>query len=190
MKLSAFICAILFAAAAPVAAAAAVWTADLSGENVVPPNASPGSGTVTVTYDEATQVMSFDIVYADLQSGPTNWRLHCCAGPGVNTSAAIIEFDAVIATSGNYVFSRNLTTGLTPGFVTSFGGGNDDAAIAALIAGLNAGEAYFIIATAAFPGGEVRGQLALVPLPAAAWMFIAGAALLAGRARVLRRNAA
>jgi hypothetical protein len=53
-------------------------------------------------------------------------------------------------------------------FVTA-NGGTALSAEAALIAGLNAGQAYVNIHDAEFPGGEIRGQL--VPEPAT-WSFV------------------
>jgi hypothetical protein len=49
-----------------------------------------------------------------------------------------------------------------------------DGARAALLAGLGAGEAYLNIHTQTFPGGEIRGNFALVPEPATWAMMIVG----------------
>ena len=52
-----------------------------------------------------------------------------------------------------------------------------------LVNGLNAGQAYFNIHTRAFPGGELRANLALVPEPAAWAMMIAGFGLIGATLR-------
>jgi len=59
-----------------------------------------------------------------------------------------------------------------------------------LIAGLNAGEAYFNIHTNVFPGGEIRAFLTQTPLPGALSLFGTGLALLALVGRSKRRRLA
>lgn len=50
-------------------------------------------------------------------------------------------------------------------------------------AGLAEGKAYFNIHTTLYPGGEIRGFLAPVPVPAAVWLFGSGLLGLVGVAR-------
>ncbi|MBN9426874.1 MAG: CHRD domain-containing protein, partial [Burkholderiales bacterium] len=77
------------------------------------------------------------------------------------------------------------------GFIPSFAGGNPDNAEQALIAGFNAGTAYFNIHTDTFPAGEIRGflqqQAQSVPEPAS-WMLLAPALALALTAGGRRRR--
>src|SRR5678816_3651405 len=61
-------------------------------------------------------------------------------------------------------------------FVTANGGLTG--AFTGLLAGLDAGKAYFNVHSSAFPGGEIRGFLAPVPLPAALPLFTTGLGLL------------
>ncbi|WP_424206600.1 CHRD domain-containing protein [Sulfuricaulis sp.] len=49
------------------------------------------------------------------------------------------------------------------------------------------GHAYFNIHTSMFTGGEIRGFLAPVPIPAAAWLFGSGLLGLMGIARQRRQ---
>jgi hypothetical protein len=58
-------------------------------------------------------------------------------------------------------------------FVAMFSGGLPQAE-AALISGLENGQTYFNIHTPMNPGGEIRGELAPVPLPAALSLFATG----------------
>ena len=51
----------------------------------------------------------------------------------------------------------------TASFLTNFGGGTAAGAEAALLEGFAAGTAYSNIHNEVFPGGEIRGQLAVIP---------------------------
>jgi hypothetical protein len=72
-----------------------------------------------------------------------------------------------------------------PAFVTLQGGLPQ--AEAALIAGIQNGLTYLNIHTTAFPGGEIRGPIALVPEPASLGLLGSGLlSLVLGRRRSLR----
>jgi hypothetical protein len=72
-----------------------------------------------------------------------------------------------------------LASSYNPNFVTA-SGGTPAAAFGVLFGGLNAGNAYFNLHTTAFPGGEIRGNLALdVPAPATLLLSLLGLAAMA-----------
>jgi hypothetical protein len=79
-------------------------------------------------------------------------------------------------TAGSYTGSFDLTnlSSYSAAFLTA-NGGTAASAESALLAGLDAGQAYANIRTTAFTGGEIPGQLAAVPEPAT--IFLAGAFL-------------
>jgi hypothetical protein len=82
-------------------------------------------------------------------------------------------------TYGPVVVDLDLSTSFTSAFVTASGGTLAGAA-AALIAGMNSTDrAYFNIHTSAFPGGEIRGFLAPIPVPAAVWLLASALGVLA-----------
>ena len=73
-----------------------------------------------------------------------------------------------------------------PAFVSAHGG-TVATALNALLAGLDAGEAYLNIHTTSFPTGEIRGFLAPVPEPETYALMLGGLAVLATLRR--RRSA-
>ena len=152
-------------------AAPVILTTTLSGANELPnPVNSPGTGVATVTLDPTAQTLQLAITFSGLTSNVQAAHIHCCAAPGSNAGVAttIPAFPGfpLGGTSGVYssqVFDLTQPLIYNPAFVTNNGGLAQ--AAAALIAGLLAGNTYLNIHTVNFPGGEIRGQLA-VPEPA------------------------
>lgn len=164
--------------AAP-AAQASVFTGALSGANEVTLSNSPGSGTVTVTLDETAHTLTIEFQFQDLIGTTTAAHLHCCTLPGANAGIAtqtptFVAFPLGV-TAGSYLQTFDLTdiASYNPAFVTA--NGSVAGAEAMLIAGLFAGEVYANLHTSQFPAGEIRANLAEIPLPAALWLFAVGA---------------
>ena len=151
-----------------------IYTANLSGLNEVPSNASTATGSITVTLNG--DLLSVSEIFAGLIGGPGSAaHIHCCALPGVNAIVAVPFTGFPNATSGTYSNTFDLTqaSSYNGTFITA-NGGTVASAEAALIAGLNSGLAYANIHDAQFPGGEIRGQLQMVPEPASALLLIGG----------------
>lgn len=177
---------------APVlgAQAATVYVATLTGPNEDPPNASPGTGTATVIYDSDARTLQIIAEFTGLLASVTAAHIHCCTAipfagnVGVATPTPTFPGFPAGVTSGSYDQLFDLT--LTSSFNSTFINNNGDTAAgaeAALAAGLVDGKAYFNIHTSLYPGGEIRGFLAPVPVPAAVWLFGSGLVALIGFAR-------
>jgi hypothetical protein len=140
-------------------------TAGLSPANENPPHPqSSASGTATVTWDVAANTMKVDAAFANLTTPNTAAHIHCCiAAPG-NTGVAttvptFTGFPGGV-TSGTYSHSFDMTSAASynPAFVSAHGG-TVASAEAALLAGIETGNAYLNVHTMMFPGGEMRGFL-------------------------------
>ena len=173
----------------PASATTFVFSVNLDGPSESPPNASPGTGTGIVTFDDFLLSMNVDVIFQDLvpftatgaPSGTTASHIHCCtAAPGtglagVATQTPTFEGFPLGVREGHYVhtFDMSLAASYNAPFLTA--NGNDPAtAFAALLAGAIAGDAYLNIHSNAFLGGEIRGFLNETPLPAALPLFATG----------------
>jgi hypothetical protein len=114
----------------------------LTGAAEVPPNANPGFGNATVTFDGGHQNISVTITVHNLGSPINNFHIHE-APPGANGPVVV----NLIGLGG--VFTNGTMTGIFP--------------IAADVAQRmlqNPGNFYVNVHTVALPGGAVRGSLA------------------------------
>ncbi|MEQ1930174.1 MAG: CHRD domain-containing protein [Parvularculaceae bacterium] len=175
----------------PVAASAAtlVFQGQLLASAENPPVASSGSGAATVSFDDVTNELTVAATFTGLTGTTTVAHIHCCAATlannaGVATQTPTFSLFPAGVTSG--VFSQTLDlddpTSFNAAFITN-NGGTVSSAIAALLAGLVAGQAYFNVHTTFAPGGELRANLAQVPIPGAVFLFAAGLAGMIGARR-------
>lgn len=160
-------------------AGAATYTVVLDGPSESPPNASPGFGSATVSFDASAHTLAINMSFSGLLGTTTASHIHCCtASPGTGTGAVATQTPVFVGfplgvTSGSYnnSWDTSLASTWNPSFITNHGG-TTAGAEAAFGAGLAAGEAYLNIHTNVFPGGEIRGFLQPVPEPAT-WAMLA-----------------
>ena len=115
-----------------------------SGAQEVPPNASPGTGTIIGSYNHVTNTISYTIIFGGLLSPTVAGHFHAPAPPGVNAPVIIgyTGFPTGV-TSGTYSNTHVIT----------------DAQEVQLFSRLW----YSNIHTAMLPGGEIRTQIILSP---------------------------
>ena len=155
---------------ASVTARADSYFVNLNGPSESPPNASPGTGSASITFDLVAHTFFIDLTFSGLTTNTTAAHVHSAtAVPGTGTAGVATQtpyfvFFPIGVTSGTYTqtFDTSLTSFYNSAFVTA-NGGTAASAEAALFAGINAGEAYLNIHTNVFPSGEIRGFLQRVP---------------------------
>lgn len=126
-----------------VPASGAALEADLTGAQEVPPNASPGYGTSAFRLTRDGLVFGFST--DNLTAAITAAHFH---GAGRGTSGGVVRgllAGEMSGANGRGVWKPSDAQPLT----------------AALILGLFTDDIYFNVHTAAFPGGEIRGQVDL-----------------------------
>jgi hypothetical protein len=181
----------LLSVAGAAQSAILIYTADMNGATEVPSNASTAFGFTELMVDTTADTLQVDITYSGLTGGPpAAAHIHCCAPPGTNVGVAVGFPGFPATTSGAYSHLFNLLDAsiYTSTFLSGFGGGTAAGAEAALLKGFVEGQAYSNIHNAVFPGGEIRGQLHVVPEPTTWTLMILGFGL-AGAAMRRRRPA-
>lgn len=188
--------ALLFSCAAisPASATIFVFHGNPTGTQEVPPNASPGAGSVSVTWDNVAHTMAIDAFFMGLLGTTTAAHIHAPINPVTGTAGVATQVPSFIGfplgvTAGtfNNTFDMTLASSYNPSFITA-NGGTVASAETALLNALLGGQAYFNIHTLQFPGGEIRANLSLVPEPST-WMMMLGGFAAAGLVIRRRRKA-
>jgi hypothetical protein len=125
------------ALASPSMAAMVNMKADLKASNEVPANDSKGTGSVTVTYDDASKKLSWKGTYSGLTGPATAAHFH--SGEAGKNGGVAVPIFAGAAAKSPFEGSATLTD--------------------AQAADLMAGKLYVNIHTAAHKAGEIRGQV-------------------------------
>lgn len=138
-----------------------IFSAVLLGDNEVPPNNTPATGTFRMEVDDstATPTITFTLTYANLSTTPTVSHLHFGQ---FNVAGGVMIFlcggggqpACPTATSGT------ITGTITPANVTGpTAQGINAGDLASALEAVQDGESYANLHSTKFPGGEIRGQL-------------------------------
>lgn len=114
---------------------------------------STATGFASMTYDDTSGLFNWNISWTPLEGNITVAHFHGPAGPGVGAGVQL-----------NFAAISGLTSPSIGSATIDAGQGAD------LLAGLW----YINIHSDFAPGGEIRGQVQVVPLPAAAWLLLSG----------------
>ena len=126
--------------------AQSTFQASLTGLGETPPNASPASGFGTVVLNAAQTQITVDENWSGLTAPATASHIHGPGGAGTN-AAVLFPFSGVPAATAGAITEQVFS--ITP----------------QQVAWLFSGYLYMNVHTSTFPGGEIRGQLLLVPEP-------------------------
>ena len=163
--------------ATPRAARAQTWIGQLLGTSENPPNSSPATGFITLSFNNTNHNLSVLLNWSGLVGGNASaGHIHCCIAPGSNVGVAVGFTGFPTTTSGSYSNTFVLTNPAvyTASFLNNFGGGTAAGAEAALINGLNAGNAYANIHNSQYPGGEIRANVTVTPEPSSVLLLAVG----------------
>jgi hypothetical protein len=168
---------------AGAADAAAVYKGTLSGDQETIPNASTATGFGTASLSDDMNTLTVELSWEGLSAPAAAGHIHCCAFLGANGPVAI-DLAPVAAVTGSTsgVFDLLDIASYGGGFLAATGG-TAMSARAALLAGLDSGQAYFNLHNVNFSAGEIRGQIAAVPEPASWALMIAGFGLVGAAVR-------
>ena len=159
------------------------FTAVMNGPSESPPNASPGTGSGTFTYDDQTHIMNINASFTGLLGNTTAAHIHAAttlpftSTAGVATQTPSFATFPLGVTSGTHVQSldMSLSSSYNPSYITA-NGGSAASAEKAFFNAVTTGRAYYNIHTSAVGSGEIRGFL--VPEPASLGI-LTGAGMLA-----------
>ena len=153
-------------------AAIIVYTTTMNGANEAPPNASPGTGTATLTFDTTLNTMRLQASFSGLVGTTTASHIHAATAlPGVGTAGVATQTPSFVGfplgvSSGSMDQTYDMTLASTwnAAYITA-NGGTPASAAAAFMSAVDTGRAYLNIHTSFVGSGEIRGFWAPVPTP-------------------------
>lgn len=144
---------VLGLALAVPAFAQTTYSTTLTGLNEVPANPSPATGAATCVVNAAGTQVAISCSFQNLIGTYTASHLHGPAGVGFNAGVQI----GFVPPAAPWVFANSNHDGTLTNYTVPIS--------AAQITMLANGQMYVNVHSSNFPGGEIRGQLALGPVP-------------------------
>jgi hypothetical protein len=156
----------------PAHAGLLLFQADLTGDQEVPPTGSPATGFGTVLLDDTAFTITVNLTFEGLTAPATAAHIH----------------EAPFGSEGPIEFPLDLggALGATSGSISpqTFPLLEREEDVEEFLAG----EYYFNVHSGAFPDGEIRGQIGVVPEPSTLVLAGIGGLTLLGYARSRRRR--
>ncbi len=157
---------ILIAGLSTSARASLLFEATLTGAAERPlPTPSPAMGFVTVLLNDAENMLTINLAFAGLLAPQTAAHIHALGGP---EDVAAVRIAPPSLPLGDLIDLMVLIPDPLPG--------PGPLSRAAFVQGMKDGLTYFNVHSQLFPGGEIRGQLQLVPEPATLFLLASGLA--------------
>ena len=157
--------------AAPAGAAIIYLEADLDGLQETPPVATPAVGHASIMYDDVSNLLTWSGTFSGLIGTTTDAHFHGPAAPGVGPAGVLVPMTFA---GGGDVFPLSVTAGAFSGTAT-LSALNETRLLADLL--------YINIHSTFRPGGEIRGQVTVVPEPRTLVLAALGLGALAARRR-------
>jgi len=151
--------ALMFYSLVPAYATIFSYNVFLDGPSESPANASPGTGTASVIYDDTAHTLFIDLVFSGLLGTTTASHIHAATvSPGTltagvaTTTPTFAGFPSGV-TGGSYTVTLDMTlaSSYNPAYVTA-NGGTPATAEVALASAMASDRAYLDIPTAVFNG--------------------------------------
>lgn len=167
-----------------------LYNVSLDGLSEAPPNASPGTGVGTVTYDNVAHTLALNVSFNGLTGTTTASHIHAATAVAFTGTAGVATTTPTFAgfplgvTAGSYanLLDMTLASSYNPSYITAHGGTTAQAEID-LTAAMAAGKAYWNIHSSTFGGGEIRGFLVAAPEPSSLAVLGMGVIALVAKSR-------
>lgn len=174
-----------------------LYNVSLDGLSEAPPNASPGTGVGTLSYDNVARTLQLNASFSGLLGTVTASHIHGPTAVAFTGTAGVVLTPGTLlgfplgVSSGTYsqLLDMSLTTTYPAAFITA-NGGTTLGAENAIMAAMSAGKTYWNIHSTSFGGGEIRGFITAAPEPSSLALLGLGAAALVAKSRNKRATLA
>jgi hypothetical protein len=187
LLLSASACALFVA---PTNAAVLSFASDLGGEQHSPSVTTTAMGSAEISVDTSNETVDFmlsvtnisvDDLWDTLVANPVG-PIHLHKAPAGSNGPVVVPFAFDMSTYGDTRIGFEVNV-IGYSFADAIATSGSSETFANFVADLTAGNYYINVHTDAFNSGEIRGQVAAVPLPASLLLLLSGVGGLLGARR-------